>query len=109
LNIYVGNLPLDINEDEVREQFATFGTIVSVRLMNDGYIGSGHPRAYGYVEMASMSEGEAAIIGLKGKIIRNQVLEIIGALPLSNEKNGGLSTARKISKYSNRKGRQRTC
>jgi cold-inducible RNA-binding protein len=108
LNIYVGNLPLDTSEDEVREQFATFGTIVSVRLMNDRYIGSGHPRVYGYVEMASTSEGEAAIIGLKGKTMRGQVIEIIGALPLSNEKDGAVGIIRKISKYSNKKGRQRT-
>ena len=108
MNIYVGNLPLDIKEDEVREQFTAFGTIVSVRLMNDRYIGSGHPRVYGYVEMASISEGEAAIIGLRGKTIRNQALEIIGALPLSNDRYGVPGIAGKISKYSSKKGRQRT-
>ena len=108
MNIYVGNLPLDINEDEVRERFTAFGTIVSLRLMNDRYIGSGHLRVYGYVEMASKSEGEAAIIGLRGKTIRSQVLEIVGALPLSNNKDGGVGIIRKISKYSNKKGRQRT-
>jgi RNA recognition motif-containing protein len=109
LNIYVGNLPLEINEDEVRELFTTFGTILSVKLMNDTYIGSGHPRVYGYVEMASISEGEAAIIGLKGKTIKSQVMEVIGALPLSNDKTGVVDSTRKISKYSHGKGRQRTC
>jgi RNA recognition motif-containing protein len=108
LNIYVGNLPLEINEDEVRELFSTFGTIRSVKLMNDTYIGSGHPRVYGYVEMTSISEGEAAIIGLRGKTIRSQVMEVIGALPLSNDQPGAVGITRKISKYSQKKRRQRT-
>ena len=108
MNIYMGNLPLDITEDEIRREFTAFGPIVSIRLMNDLYIGSGHPRVYGFVEMASVSEGEAAIIGLRGKIIRNQILEIIGALPLSNDKVRGIGYVKMTSKYS-RKGRQRTC
>jgi RNA recognition motif-containing protein len=107
LNIYVGNLPLDINEDEVRQEFTAFGNIASIRLMDDQYIGSGHPRVYGFVEMPSTSEGLAAIIGLQGRTIRSQVLEIIGALPLSKDRDSGFATARKIRKDS-RTGRQRT-
>jgi RNA recognition motif-containing protein len=107
LNIYVGNLPLDINEDEGRQEFKPFGTIASIRLMDDQYLGSGHPRVYGFVEMSSPSECLAAISGLQGTTMRSQVLEIIGALPLSKDRDGGLVNARKIRKDS-RTGRQRT-
>ena len=54
--------------------------------MNDKYIDSGHQRVYGFVEMPSKSEGEAAIISLKGKALNGQVIDVIAALPLSAKK-----------------------
>ena len=43
MNIYVGNLSLDVTEEELRRQFMTFGQVLSVTIMNDKYIGSGQP------------------------------------------------------------------
>jgi RNA recognition motif-containing protein len=51
MNIYVGNLPLEMTEEELRGEFVSFGEVTSVTIMNDKYIGSGQPRCYGYVEM----------------------------------------------------------
>ena len=48
-----------------------FGAVISVVIMNDRYIGSGQTRVYGFVEMASKSEGKAAITSLKGKRLRS--------------------------------------
>lgn len=84
INIYVGNLPLEITEDELRKEFTVFGEVVSVTIIDDKYIGSGQQRRYGYVEMASKSEGETAIANLEGKRINNTVVNIIRALPLTN-------------------------
>ena len=67
MNIYVGNLSLEPTEDELRKEFTEFGEVLSVTIMNDKYIGSSQPRGYGYVEMASKSEGAAAIANLEGK------------------------------------------
>ena len=53
MNIYVGNLSLDVTEDQLRREFTVFGEVVAVTIMNDKYIGSGQPRGYGFVEMAS--------------------------------------------------------
>ncbi len=87
MNIYVGNLSLEMTEDELRKEFTEFGEVISVTIMNDKYIGSGQPRGYGYVEMTSKSEGATAIANLEGKKLRNWVVNVIEALPLSN-KNG---------------------
>lgn len=87
MNIYVGNLSLEITEDELRREFTAFGEVVSVTIMNDKYIGSGQPRGYGYVEMTSKSEGTTAIANLEGKKMRNRVVSVVEALPLTN-KNG---------------------
>jgi RNA recognition motif-containing protein len=85
MNIYVGNLSLETTEEELRQEFAEFGEVISVTIMNDNYIGSGQPRDYGYVEMASKSEGTTAIANLEGENLRNRVVNVVEALPLSNK------------------------
>jgi RNA recognition motif-containing protein len=87
MNIYVGNLSLETTEEELREEFTEFGEVTSVIIMNDKYIGSGQPRGYGYVEMSSKAEGTAAIASMEGKKLRDRVVTVVEALPLSN-KNG---------------------
>lgn len=86
MNIYVGNLALEMTEDELRQEFIAFGQVVSVSVMNDKYIGSGQPKGYGFVEMASKSEGATAITSLKGKALRGRVIDVIEALPLSDNR-----------------------
>ena len=88
MNIYVGNLSLEMTEDELRREFTEFGEVISVTIMDDKYIGSGQPRGYGYVEMASKSEGATAIANLEGKKMRDRVVNIVEALPLSGK--GGM-------------------
>ena len=90
MNIYVGNLSLEMTADELRKEFTEFGEVISVTIMDDKYIGSGQPRGYGYVEMASKSEGATAIASLAGKKLRNRVVNVIEALPLSDK--GGMSS-----------------
>jgi len=85
MNIYVGNLALETTEDELRKEFIEFGDVISVTIMNDKYIGSGQPRGYGYVEMASKSEGATAIANLEGKKLRKRIVNVIEALPLSDK------------------------
>ena len=85
MNIYVGNLSLETTEDELRKEFIEFGDVISVTIMNDKYIGSGQPRGYGYVEMASKSEGATAIANLEGKKLRNRIVNVVEALPLSDK------------------------
>jgi len=106
MNIYVGNLSLEMTEDELRKEFAEFGEVISVTIMNDKYIGSGQPRGYGYVEMASKSEGATAIANLEGKKLRDQVVNVVEVLPLS-DKGGILSFNSKSSNRPNKKRERR--
>jgi len=62
MKIYVGNLPHEVTEQELREEFAAFGEVASVSIVKDKY--TGQPRGFGFVEMASVSQGQAAIAGL---------------------------------------------
>ncbi len=87
MNIYVGNLSLEVTEEELQREFMAFGEVISVTVMNDKYIGSGQSKGYGFVEMASQSEGLAAITALNGKTVGHRTIDVIHALPLSH--NGG--------------------
>ena len=53
MNIYVGNLSLEVTEEKLRQEFMAFREVLSVTIMNDKYIGSGQSRGYGFVEMPS--------------------------------------------------------
>ena len=103
MNIYVGNLPPEVTEEELKREFSVFGEVNSVTIMDDKYIGSGQPRAYGYIEMSSRSEAAAAIAGLAGKKIRQRIVSVVEALPLSNK--SGLVPG--TIKYNNRYNRSR--
>jgi len=106
MNIYVGNLPLEVTEDELRQIFIMFGEVISVIIMDDKYIGSGQPRGYGYVQMPTKSEGQAAVFSLKDKSLRGQPIKVVEALPLSDS-----ALAKdfpgKRGRFSNLKTRQR--
>ena len=106
MNIYVGNLSLETTEDELREEFTGFGEVLSVTIMNDRYIGSGQPRGYGYVEMASKSEGTTAIAHLEGKKLRDRVVNVVEALPLS-DKSGTVPLHIRTSNRFNKKRERR--
>jgi RNA recognition motif-containing protein len=89
MNIYVGNLSLGVTEAELRQEFTAFGEVLSVTVMNDKYIGSGQPRGYAFIEMASKSEGTAAIASLTGKTLRDMAINVIQALPLTGNEGHG--------------------
>ena len=105
MNIYVGNLSLETTEDELRKEFIEFGEVISVTIMNDKYIGSGQPRGYGFVEMASKSEGATAIANLEGKKLRNRVVNVVEALPLS-DKGGEISLKIRSSRPNKKRERR---
>jgi len=106
MNIYVGNLSLEVTEDELRQVFIIFGEVTSVITMDDKYIGSGQTRGYGFVEMASKAEGEAAIANLNEKTLKHMTINAVKALPLSNKKGNGSYIAKR-GDWSSSRVRQR--
>ena len=105
MNVYVGNLPIEMTADELRKEFVPYGQVMSVKVMNDKYIGSGQESGYGYVEMASKPEAAIAVTFLNGKKIRGRVIEVIEALPLSTDDGKEHANSKKRNRYY--KSRQR--
>ncbi len=87
MKIYVGNLPDEVTEQELREQFETFGEVTSASIVKDKY--SGRPRGFAFVEMTIVSQGQAAIAGLNGKAMKDQALVVNAARPPSDSRRGG--------------------
>ncbi len=103
MKIYVGNLSSEVNEEELRQEFEAFGEVTSVNIVTDKY--SGRPRGFGFVEMASVSEGQAAITGLSGKTLKERTLNVNAARPRSESRGGGGYGDRRGGGFSG--GRQR--
>jgi len=102
MNIYIGNLSLQVTEEELRQEFIAFGEVISVTIMNDLYIGSGQRRGYGFVQMPSLSEGKAAINALNGRSLRHMTIDVVEALPLSDSRGKILGGGKGGSKFANR-------
>jgi RNA recognition motif-containing protein len=87
MNIYVGNLPFDATEEQVRELFAAHGQVTSVSLIKDKF--SGQPRGFGFVEMPNADEANLAIEKLNGSEMKNRKLVINVARPREERPGGG--------------------
>ncbi len=74
MNIYVGNMSHETTEDQLREAFAAFGDVLSVKFIRDK--ATGESRGFGFVEMPSEQQALAAIEALNGKDFMGQVLKV---------------------------------
>lgn len=86
MNIYVGNLSLEVTDKELQREFMVFGEVVSVTIMNNKHIGSSQSKGYGFVEMPSRAEGHAAITALDGKSLRDRTIDVIRAHAISKNR-----------------------
>lgn len=79
MNIYVGNLPFEVTDEELEAAFTEFGEVSSARVIIDRF--SGRSRGFGFVEMPTDSEGEAAIAAMNGKEMMGRPLTVNVARP----------------------------
>ena len=75
----MGNLSREVSEDELRKAFEAFGQVTSVSIIKDRY--SGESRGFGFVEMATKTEAQAAINGLNGTSLKDRTLSVSEARP----------------------------
>jgi RNA recognition motif-containing protein len=79
MNIYVGNLSFTVSEDEIRQAFASFGTIDSVSIIRDKF--TNESRGFAFVEMPNPTEAQAAITEMNGKELKGRTLTVNEARP----------------------------
>ena len=86
MKIYVGNLSYQVTEEELRQEFAAYGTVTSTSIVTDRY--DNRPKGFAFVEMPAKSEAEAAIAGLNGKMLQEKALVVNEARPKSDSRGG---------------------
>lgn len=87
LNLYVGNLPYSMNDQELNDLFSQVGEVQSARVMNDRE--TGRSRGFGFVEMKNEEEGHEAIEKLNGQDCDGRSLVVNEARPREERPRGG--------------------
>lgn len=83
MNIYVGNLPYSVRDEELRAAFEAFGTVTAAEVIFDKR--TRRSRGYGFVEMANENEARAAIDGLNGTEFHGRELRVDASQPKSEK------------------------
>ena len=85
--LYVGNLPFRTSESDLEQVFGEFGTVQSVAIVTDR--DTGRSRGFGFVEMSTDAEAQAAIEAMDGKDLDGRNLTVNVAKPREDRRGGG--------------------
>jgi RNA recognition motif-containing protein len=85
--LYVGNLSYSVDGSQLEEMFQQFGQVVSAQIINDR--DTGRSKGFGFVEMSSDEEAQAAIAGLNGQQHGGRALTVNEARPREDRGGGG--------------------
>jgi RNA recognition motif-containing protein len=86
--LYVGNLSYDTSDSKLKEMFEQYGSVQSAQVIMDR--DTGRSKGFGFIEMGSDQEAQAAIKGLNGKEAGGRALTVNEARP-REERGGGRS------------------
>jgi len=88
MNIYVGNLAKEVTDDELQSLFAEHGKVKSVKIIRDLF--SGESKGFGFVEMFSNTEAQAAMTALNITELKGKRIQVNEARPKpEGGRNGG--------------------
>ncbi|HET8722256.1 MAG TPA: RNA-binding protein [Nitrospira sp.] len=85
--LYIGGLPYAATETQLTTLFASHGTVESARVIADKF--TGQSRGFGFVEMSTPAEAQAAIAALNGTQMDGRSLTVNEAKPLEPRSGGG--------------------
>ena len=85
--LYVGNLPYSFGDSDMEQAFAEFGAVNSAKVIMDR--DSGRSKGFGFVEMGSPAEAQAAIQGMNGRDMGGRGLVVNEARPMEPRTGGG--------------------
>ena len=84
--LYVGNLPYSFRDSDMEQAFSQFGTVTSAKVMMER--DTGRSKGFGFVEMGSPAEAQAAIEGMNGQQIGGRGLVVNEARPMEPRSGG---------------------
>jgi len=84
--LYVGNLPYQVRDSDLEEAFGQFGQVTSAKVMMERE--TGRSKGFGFVEMGSDAEAQAAIDGMNGQPLGGRSIVVNEARPMENRPRG---------------------
>ncbi len=78
--LYVGNLPYTVRDEDLQQSFGAFGSITSAKVMMER--DTGRSKGFGFVEMGSDAEAQAAIAGMNGQSLGGRAITVNEARPM---------------------------
>ncbi|HEY0825585.1 MAG TPA: RNA-binding protein [Ramlibacter sp.] len=85
--LYVGNLPYQVRDSDLEEAFSQFGQVTSAKVMMERE--TGRSKGFGFVEMGSDAEAQAAINGMNGQSMGGRSVVVNEARPMENRPRTG--------------------
>jgi cold-inducible RNA-binding protein len=85
--LYVGNLPYTFRDSDLEQAFSQYGAVTSAKVMMER--DTGRSKGFGFVEMSSPAEAQAAIEGLNGQQQGGRALVVNEARPMEPRSGGG--------------------
>lgn len=85
--LYVGNLPYSVRDGDLEQAFSSFGAVTSAKVMMER--DTGRSKGFGFVEMGSDAEAQAAIEGMNGQPMGGRSLVVNEARPMEPRRPGG--------------------
>ena len=89
--LYVGNLSYNVRDEDLQQAFAQYGSVSSAKVMMDR--DTGRSKGFGFVEMGSDAEAQAAINGMNGQALDGRAIVVNEARP-REERPGGFGGGR---------------
>lgn len=80
--VYVGNLPFNVSNDQLKEIFSQYGEISEATVISDKY--SGRSKGFGFVTFANDADADKAISEMNGKEVEGRALKVNEAKPLES-------------------------
>jgi cold-inducible RNA-binding protein len=80
--LYVGNLPYPVGDSDLEQAFGQFGSVTSAKVMMDRE--TGRSKGFGFVEMGSDAEAQAAISGMNGQPLGGRSIVVNEARPMES-------------------------
>ncbi len=78
--LYVGNLPYSVRDEDLQQSFGQFGAVTSAKVMMER--DTGRSKGFGFVEMGSDAEAQAAIAGMNGQPLGGRSVVVNEARPM---------------------------
>ena len=78
--LYVGNLPYSVRDEDLQQSFSQFGSVTSAKVMMER--DTGRSKGFGFVEMGSDAEAQAAINGMNGQSLGGRSVVVNEARPM---------------------------